>query len=144
LHLIGQEYPEHEIGTHTFSYYYCKEVGQTLEDFRADLKAAIAIANARGIDIKSLVFPRNQYNRDYLDVCRELGIETYRGNEEVWFQDQTVRRVLRLIKELFAPLIVISIFQGIISSLEELSGPKPFNIPSSRLLRPYMDKGDNI
>src|SRR5690606_11461776 len=32
--------PHQEIGTHTFSHYYCLEAGQTEAQFRADLEAA--------------------------------------------------------------------------------------------------------
>src|SRR5690606_23020234 len=53
---IARDYPEHEIATHTFSHYYCQEPGQNLEEFRADLEAAIAIARAKGIEMSSLVF----------------------------------------------------------------------------------------
>jgi peptidoglycan/xylan/chitin deacetylase (PgdA/CDA1 family) len=36
-----QDCPEQEIGTHTFCHYYCQENGQTVDDFREDLRAAI-------------------------------------------------------------------------------------------------------
>lgn len=41
----------HEIGSLTFSHYYCHETGQTIEQFEDDLKSAVAIANT--IDIKA-------------------------------------------------------------------------------------------
>ena len=68
-----RDYDGQEIGTHTFSHYYCLEDGQTLEAFRADLKAALAAATSHGIPIASLVFPRNQSNAEYLAVLEELG-----------------------------------------------------------------------
>ena len=74
-----------EIGTHTFSHYYCLEEGQTIESFRADLQAAVDVAKAHNIPIASLVFPRNQGNSDYLDVLNELRIACYRGNENASF-----------------------------------------------------------
>lgn len=70
----------HEVGTHTFSHYFCYELGQDTEDFREDLKSAIAIANNLNIITKSIVFPRNQVLKNYLDVCEDLGVETYRGH----------------------------------------------------------------
>ena len=33
-----------EIGTHTFSHFYCREEGQTSEQFEADMRSAIEIA----------------------------------------------------------------------------------------------------
>ena len=50
-------YPEQEIGTHTFSHYYCLEKAQTTEAFKADLQAAIKVATKNGTELKSLVFP---------------------------------------------------------------------------------------
>ncbi|HNU15818.1 MAG TPA: polysaccharide deacetylase family protein, partial [Chitinophagaceae bacterium] len=79
-----KEKNHHEIGTHTFCHYYCLEPGQTPEAFRQDLLAAKKIAAARGIVVRSLVFPRNQFNEEYLSVCREAGIDSYRGNPASW------------------------------------------------------------
>jgi peptidoglycan/xylan/chitin deacetylase (PgdA/CDA1 family) len=72
--------PRQEIATHTFSHYYTQEKGQTLETFRADLEAAFAIAARRGIELKSIVFPRNQHNLSYESVLLEKGITSFRGN----------------------------------------------------------------
>ena len=74
-----------EIGSHTFSHYYCLEPGQTEATFRADLEAAKRAAQAFGLQIQSLVFPRNQINTAYLKICAELGINCYRGTEKAWF-----------------------------------------------------------
>lgn len=80
--------PNMEIGTHTYSHYYCNEHGQTIYDFKRDLKIAINLAQKNGIQIKSLVFPRNQVNELYLEVCAEVGIETVRTNPSVWFWNE--------------------------------------------------------
>ena len=45
---------KHELGTHTFSHYYCLEEGQTAEQFKADIEAAIKIAAEKGVTLKSL------------------------------------------------------------------------------------------
>lgn len=73
-----------EIGTHTFSHYYCLEPGQTLEEFRHDMTAAMKAGNDRGITLRSLVFPRDQFSPDHLRVCIELGITAYRCNPPHW------------------------------------------------------------
>lgn len=72
--------PGQEIGTHTWSHYYCLEPGQGIEAFDADLAAAAAKAREWGLDLRSLVFPRNQHNPAYADVLRRHGIRAYRGN----------------------------------------------------------------
>ncbi|MGB7842221.1 MAG: polysaccharide deacetylase family protein [Salinimicrobium sp.] len=84
-----------EIGTHTYSHFYCLEPGQTLESFRADLVRSKEMANKMDINLKSLVFPRNQYNKGYLEVCKETGIQTVRTNPEVWYWKNTQKDSLQ-------------------------------------------------
>ena len=56
-----QRHSGQEIASHTFSHYYCLEPGQDVATFREDIAAAVQAASARGITLRSLVFPRNQY-----------------------------------------------------------------------------------
>src|SRR5690606_21331977 len=58
--------PHQELATHTFAHYYCNEAGQNAEQFRADLRAAQRSAALFGQQLRSLVFPRNQFNAEYL------------------------------------------------------------------------------
>lgn len=53
--------PGQELATHTFSHFCCLEPGQTSADFDADLEVAQNLATPFG-GVRSLVFPRNQYN----------------------------------------------------------------------------------
>lgn len=73
-----------EIATHTFSHYYCLEPGETPEAFAADLRSAVAIAKHHGIDVRSIVFPRNQFRAGYERLLKDAGIVCYRGNEKNW------------------------------------------------------------
>lgn len=79
--------PGQEVGTHTYSHYYCLEKGQTIAHFESDIKQAITIAEKFDIQLNSLVFPRNQFNAAYLEVCANNGIDTVRTNPEVWYWD---------------------------------------------------------
>ena len=54
--------PRQELATHTYSHYYCLEKGQDLQSFESDLRQSILMANKIGVELKSLVFPRNQFN----------------------------------------------------------------------------------
>ena len=74
-----------ELATHTYSHYYCNEKGQTIEMFEADLRKAIDLGKRYNVTIKSLVFPRNQFNKYYLKVCEELGILNIRVNPDSWY-----------------------------------------------------------
>ena len=73
--------PRQEIGSHTFSHFYGLEAGATTEAFDADLASAVAIARARGITLRSLVFPRNQVRDDLLPIVARHDFRAYRGPE---------------------------------------------------------------
>ena len=97
-----QATPRQEIGTHTFSHFYCLEPGQTEADFRSDLESAVNIAKQRGISIKSIVFPRNQVNPSYAAALRDAGIVAYRGTQRAWMysaraRDPAPKRAARLL-----------------------------------------------
>lgn len=81
LHAIS-ETPGQEIGSHTFSHYYCLERGQTVEAFEADVEAARAIGEPFGSVTDALVFPRGQYNPNYRDALARHGVRAYRVSPE--------------------------------------------------------------
>lgn len=123
--------PGQEIATHTMSHFYCLEPGATEAAFAADLDAARAVAQARGISLGSIVFPRNQYAPAHLDIARAAGITRYRGNPPSWAyrpgQGSTQhlpRRALRL----------IDAHTGILGP--HLYQPGDANVPASHFLRP--------
>lgn len=78
-----------EMATHTYSHYYCLENGQGPVAFRQDLEQAIKMANKFGVDMKSLVFPRNQIKEEYLSICADLGITNVRSNPDSWYWNDT-------------------------------------------------------
>lgn len=130
--------PGQEIGTHTFSHYYCLEDGQGPEEFRSDIRAAQLAAHGLGISVRSLVFPRNQLNMSYLGVAAEEGIRAYRGNHRAWLYRSTSRanetmprRALRMLDS-YVRLSHVS--DGYIMPA---SAQLPVNVPASRFLRPY-------
>jgi len=84
-----------EVGTHTYSHYYCLEKGQDLNSFKEDIELALVLNKKFGIELKSLVFPRNQLNKDYLEVCGALGIKNIRSNPDVWYWDNTQKDTLK-------------------------------------------------
>lgn len=130
--------PFQEIGTHTFSHYYCLEPGQNIAQFDADLAAACRIAEDEGYALRSIVFPRNQYEADYLEICRRHGIIAYRGNESSWLyapksraEESKLRRALRLADAYLN-----------LSGHHTPARPRPdasgmVNVPASRFLRPF-------
>jgi len=101
------EYEGQEIGSHTFSHYYCREEGQTTEQFEADMKAALCIAKDKGYDLKSVILPRNQCEPEYTEVLRRLGFTSYRDEENDWIHEKVkirpLMRILRLM-DVYFPL----------------------------------------
>lgn len=136
-----QQYPEQEIASHTFSHYYCLEEGQTQADFEADMLAALQIAKAKDIQLRSLVFPRNQFNEHYIQIIEELGITSYRGNEKVWFHNPAKKADEKLYKRAFRLLdAYLNISGHNCYELATIKQQTPYNIPSSRFLRPFSPK----
>lgn len=125
--------PGQEIASHTFSHYYCREPGQTPEQFRADLKAAKAIAAQEGYELRSMVLPRNQCEPEYTRVLVEEGFVSYRDEENDWIHEKVkfrpLMRLLRLM-DVYFPLTgqggyVPKIENGIV------------NLVGSRMYKPF-------
>lgn len=128
-----------ELGSHSFSHYYTLADGQTGNQFREDLKASQQIARDKfGVSLCSLVFPRNQFNKTYMKICREEGFSIIRSNPLDWYWKGA--RPERLVKKIFRtgdamiPLGKKTTFSlSGIPILEDL----PLMFPASRFLRPY-------
>jgi len=135
--------PHQELATHTFAHYYCNEAGQNKEQFEADIQAVQRIAKENfDIELKSLVFPRNQFNKEYLEVAKKNGIKVFRSNPNVWFWQNNYGKLtplLRALDTLFAiskPLSYKSSEVIISNGITEL--------PASRFLRPFTPKEKSI
>ena len=91
---LVSEAPGQEIGSHTFCHYYCREKGQTPEQFAADMAAAKAIANDHGYELTSVILPRNQCSPEYTEVLRTCGFTAYRDEENDWIHEKIKFRPL--------------------------------------------------
>ncbi len=98
--------PGQEIGCHTFSHYYCCEPGQTPEQFAADMKAAVNIAQSKGYTLKSLVFPRNQSTLRYNSILKDLGFIAFRELENDWINKKLKGIIVRIFRlaDVYIPL----------------------------------------
>jgi hypothetical protein len=135
-----------ELATHTFSHYYCLEQGETREAFAADLNSAIAIARHQGIDLRSIVFPRNQFRPGYEDLLREAGIVCYRGNEANWMYRARPRGEETLAVR--APRLLdnyVSLSGPNLTAWDEVLQPSGLcDVRSSMFLRPYSARWKNF
>ncbi len=130
-----------ELGSHTFSHYYCWEEGQIIEQFEDDIRMAVRVAKEKGYELKSIVFPRNQVPNDYLDICAKYGFISYRGISPL-FSTQPKNKIHGLIQRIgrvldtYFPLGPVSSIQ--IKTI--VRNNDIINIPSTRFLRPYSGK----
>jgi peptidoglycan/xylan/chitin deacetylase (PgdA/CDA1 family) len=131
--------PGQEIATHTFSHFYCREPGQTRDAFRADLGSAVAIAADRGIQFRSIVFPRNQGNPEYARALLDAGITCYRGPELGWMHRGITRQETTLgLRVARVADTYIDISGKKIVHWNEILEPNGLcNVRASRFLRSY-------
>ncbi len=149
LHLAGSlvrrlgATPGQEIGSHTFSHYYCLEAGQDEDAFRADLASARAIAAHCGLETSSLVWPRNQWNPAYAAAALDSGFSCYRGPQRSWGHrpapalgsKKLLRRGARLADTYLWPVPPPT------TAWEQVGEESGLcNVPASAFLRPYSPK----
>ncbi|MCD2136464.1 polysaccharide deacetylase family protein [Salinicoccus halitifaciens] len=127
-----------DIGTHTFSHYYCLEKGQKNDEFQKDLSIALAVAEDNGINIESIVFPKNQYNAGTLALLKAHGIASYRGNPDQYIYktrpvDNLAIRAAHLLDTYWN-------IAGHITHTAPKAGDGLYNIKASRFLRPVTER----
>lgn len=136
IHLITQTEGQ-ELASHTYSHYYCLEHGQEAAAFDSDLEMAACVARRIGQKLESLVFPRNQFNRTYLDICTRHGYSGVRTNPPVWFwqntQVETLAKKVFRTGDAYIPFIPNNSFE---LQRRPSGGKQPLFIPANRLLRP--------
>ena len=128
-----RQYDGQEIGCHTFSHYYCREEGQTTEQFEADVQSALKLAQDHGYQLTSFVFPRNQSTKEHIDVLRNLGFTSYRNEENDWIHNKIkIRPVLRLLRllDVYFPLTGHGGYQPVVED-------GIVDIWGSRMFKPY-------
>lgn len=136
--------PFQEIASHTYSHLFTLEEGVKGSDFEWDIISAKNIAKEKNILIKSVVFPRNQYNNEIIEICNKHGL-SYRGNPNYFYhnpmkydENNTFIRILRGLDSylFFFPKICFDIPKINIDKY----GHSSLNVPASRFLRPYSKK----
>ena len=117
-----------EIGCHSFSHALYGDSAMTREMVDADLEACIALAAARGIELRSFAFPRNV--EGHHEALQAHGFRAYRGAEPTRraATSGSFGRAVRLAADLAAVPPPVSQPQ------ERLPGL--WNIPASALLIP--------
>ena len=129
-----------EVASHTYSHFYCLEDGQTLGQFEDDLKSSIIAAKKLGVTLRSIIFPRNQYNDDYLALCRKYGLISYRGNEQGYLYKSRSENNLSLFVRAGRLIDAYINITGHHTYSPKGHSSGMINIPASRFLRSYNHK----
>ncbi|MBN7800198.1 polysaccharide deacetylase family protein [Algoriphagus aestuariicola] len=140
-HLVSEilDSPNQELGSHTFTHYYTAVAGADVDSFAHELLSSKRIAKDKfGVDLKSLVFPRNQYSPRYLTTAYDAGFEVARINPVDWFwkasaTDSFLKRIFRT-GDTLIPIGHKTSFGPTQAREGEI-----VEIPASRLLRPYRE-----
>lgn len=125
--------PGQEIGSHTFSHYFCRESGQTVSQFEADLRAARAIADDKGYTLRSLILPRNQSEPEYTKALAKLGFTAYRDEENDWIHEKVRFRPLKRFLRLMDVYFPLTGQGGYVPKKEN----GVWNFIGSRMFKPY-------
>lgn len=135
--------PNQEIGSHTFSHYYCLEE-QAYQSGEAALTADCAamqkVANQFGVTPTAIVFPRNQTSAEALRIVKEYGIKCYRGTENSFIyhprKDEEQSLFIRALRLLDNYVNLTGQHTYDLTFTNDYSGTL-INVPSSRFLRPW-------
>jgi peptidoglycan/xylan/chitin deacetylase (PgdA/CDA1 family) len=137
---------EQELATHTFSHFLCNEEVSNKSLFTSDILCAQEVASSFGVQLESIVFPRNQYDYAHISELPKLGIKAFRGNQNHWIYRGghyvpygLVGRAFRL-ADSWVPISGSHIHH--IESIHQVA-----NVPASLFLRPWspkLAKFDNI
>jgi peptidoglycan/xylan/chitin deacetylase (PgdA/CDA1 family) len=138
--------PNQELGSHTFSHYYCIDGNSNNKDiFAADCEAFKHISSKFGIPVTSIVFPRNQASPEALEALEQFGFTAYRGTPSHFLytgkkeQNQTniLLRALRLL-DTYINLSGHHTYPIPSATKQCVRKEKTLlNIPGSWFLRPY-------
>jgi peptidoglycan/xylan/chitin deacetylase (PgdA/CDA1 family) len=131
--------PHQEIATHTYSHYYTREPRIVPEAFASDLAQACKVAAEDGVQLHSLVFPRNQIDRSSLEAVKNAGLKVYRGNPDHWAyrEGETDKTLLQRLYR-FADIYVN--LSGTHTTLPQKREEGLMETKSSMFLRPYSKK----
>ncbi len=129
-----QATPGQEVATHTFSHYYATAPGPGLESFRSDIRAALFAGRRFGVEIKSIVFPRNQVSSAHVRICAEEGLIAFRGVESDPFVAAGNGVVDRAKRFADSYINLAGHCCGLPNEVENLG---IVSVPQSRFLRPW-------
>lgn len=137
------KHPNQEVGTHTFSHFYCWHHIGAREAFLEDLQSSNKAAAKFGFQPLSLVFPKNQVDPSYLRSCYDAGIRIVRSNPNAWFHytyQGTSNRALKQFVRKTDHYIPLSSDMCYPLELVKASPNEPLQVPRGRLVPAWNPK----
>lgn len=126
----------HELASHTSSHMYYLDAVNGVEALESDLKLGKSIFGEHKCN--SLIFPRNQYDLDAVNILNRFGFTCFRSNPDHWaytsssgIDNSYFKRLYRLV-DTYVNLSGYHTYKA--SSISTISGCKA--IPASMFLRP--------
>jgi len=91
--------------------------------------------------LKSLVFPRNQFNEEYISAAKKSGIKVVRSNPDVWFWKEKFSNIAPLARawDTLFPINKTLTFNDQLSYVDNV-----LLLPASRFLRAYTAKEKSV
>ena len=127
-----------EISSHTFSHFYTMEKNSIKNSFEDDIKSFKKLCNTKNIEVRSIVFPRNQMNAEILNIIKKYDINIYRGNPDHWaYKSGDINKDFKT--KIFRFIDTFFNLSGHKTSVpENIDGI--YNVKSSMFLRPYSNR----
>ena len=129
-----------EIGTHTYSHYYCDDPSSDPKQFAAELSASESVAAIKGWKIRSAVFPRNQVSKSFVEEIERSSLVCYRGVESGWITKAKKKwgmlGIFLWYLDNYIPLQKTCSYK--ISDFKDSEGT--INLRNSRFFKPYRPK----
>jgi len=102
------------------------------------LKKAIEISAKCNNEIRSIIFPRNQYDENYLRIAKEEGIFAFRGNENNFLQKPRGQKNINLFVRFFRLIDTYINLTGYnIHNKVSIDENGLINLPASFFFRPF-------
>jgi hypothetical protein len=134
-----QKVENQEIASHTYSHFFTYEPVESSESFYSDMDKAEEVALSRGIKLNSLVFPRNQQDRESIKTLSKTSIKSYRGNPSHWAYSDGDKPTKSIFLRLFRLCDTYINLSGYHTSIPN-SSEEVMELKASMMLRPYLKK----
>lgn len=131
----------HEIASHTYNHIYHLDNNLSLEHIKEDISSFKSISNnLDNTDIQSVIFPRNQYNKEILDLYSDMGYTIYRGNPHNRFLKGKPEKKLNLVHRAYRFLdSYVNLSGNNITKIVDTDA-NLINIPASHFYRTFNKK----